>query len=122
MTLETTDRTSFPPVSGNAGDGALHKVASGAHAAVDRAAVAADQAARRAKPVIDRAAAYAHQAVDKAANVAGPTADWLGEQGENLVATRKKMVDGTCKYVSENPLKSVVFALIAGLVIGRIVR
>jgi ElaB/YqjD/DUF883 family membrane-anchored ribosome-binding protein len=122
MTLETTVRTSLPPATGNSGDGTVHKVASGAHAAVDRAAVAADQAARKAKPVIDRAADLAHRAVDRAANVAGPTADWLGEQGENLVATRKKLVDGTCEYVSENPLKSVAFALIAGLLIGRIVR
>lgn len=119
--MDTTVRTSLPPASGNSGD-ALHKAASSAHAAVDRAAVAADHAARKAKPVIDRAAELAHHAVDRAANVAGPTAEWLGEQGESLIATRKKLVDGTCKYVSENPLRSVAMALIAGLVIGRIVR
>jgi ElaB/YqjD/DUF883 family membrane-anchored ribosome-binding protein len=117
--LETNVPASFPPASGNSGDGALHKAASSAHAAVDRAA---DQAARKAKPVIDRAAELAHNAVDKAANAAAPTADWLEEQGENLAATRKKLVDGTSEYVSEHPLKSVAIALIAGLLIGRIFR
>ena len=123
--METTVRTPsspLPPATSPKGDGTLYKAASGAHAAVDRAAVAADEAARKAKPVIDRAAELAHQAVDKAAGAAAPTAEWLGEQGESLMATRKKLVDGTCKYVAENPLKSVALALIAGLVIGRIVR
>jgi ElaB/YqjD/DUF883 family membrane-anchored ribosome-binding protein len=89
---------------------------------VDRAAVAADQAARKAKPVIDRAADLAHHAVDKAAGVAAPTAEWLGEQGESLLATKKTLVDGTSKYVAENPFKSLAMALVAGFVIARIVR
>jgi ElaB/YqjD/DUF883 family membrane-anchored ribosome-binding protein len=122
--VDTTVRTPFPPASGNStkGDGLLHNAASTAHAAVDRAAGAADEAARKAMPVIDRAAELAHQAVDKAAGVAAPTAEWLGDQGESLRATRKMLVDGTCKYVSENPLKSLGIALVAGLLIGRIVR
>jgi len=113
-----------PPVSGNSskGDGTLNRAASNAHSAVDRAAVAADQAARKAKPVIDRAADLAHHAVDKAAGVAAPTAEWFGEQGESLLATQKKLVDGTSKYVAGNPLKSLAMALVAGFVIGRIVR
>ncbi len=122
--METTVRTPFPPTSGNSakGDGLLNKAATSAHAAVDRVAGAADEAARKAKPVIDRAADFAHHAVDKAADVAAPTAEWLGEQGESLMATPKKLVDGTCKYVAANPLKSVAIALVAGLLIGRIVR
>jgi ElaB/YqjD/DUF883 family membrane-anchored ribosome-binding protein len=122
--VETTARTPFPPTSGNSskGNGAVHKVASSAHAAVDRAAEAADDVARKAKPAIDRAAELAHYAVDKAADVAAPTAEWLGEQGDSLMASPKKLVDGTCKYVAANPLKSVAIALVAGLLIGRIVR
>src|SRR6185295_9159495 len=98
----------FPHNSGNSskGDGAVHKVATGAHAAVDRAAEAADDAARKVKPAIDRAAELAHYAVDKAADVAAPTAEWLGEQGESLMASPKKLVDGTCQYIVANPLKS----------------
>ena len=122
--METTVRTPFPPTSGNStkGDGALHKAATSAHAAVDRVAGAADDAARKAQPVIDRAAELAHYAVDKAADAAAPTAEWLGEQGESLMATPKKLVDGTCQYVAANPLRSVAIALVAGLLIGRIVR
>ena len=122
--METTVRTPFPPTSGNStkGDGALHRAATSAHAAVDRVAGAADDAARKAQPVIDRAAELAHYAVDKAADAAAPTAEWLGEQGENLMATPKKLVDGACKYVAANPLRSVAIALVAGLLIGRIVR
>jgi len=87
---------------------------------VDRAAEAADEAARKVKPVIDRAAELAHYAVDKTADVAAPTAEWLGEHGESLIASPKKLVDGTSRYVSANPLKSVAIALVAGLVIARI--
>ena len=122
--METTVRTPFPPTSGNTprGDGLVHKGATSAHAAVDRVAGAVDEAARKARPVIDRAAEFAHHAVDRAADVAMPTAEWLGEQGESLMAAPKKLVDGTCKYVAANPLKSVALALVAGLLIGRIVR
>jgi len=122
--VETIVRTPLPPAPGNStkGDGTLNRAASSAHAAVDRAVFAADEAARKAKPVIDRAAELAHHAVDKAADAAAPTAEWLGEQGESLMATRKKLVDGTSQYVAENPLKSVAIALAAGLLIGRIVR
>jgi len=122
--METTVRTPFPPTSGNSprGDGPLHKGATSVHAAVDRVAGAVDEAARKAKPVIDRAAEFAHHAVDRAADVAMPTAEWLGEQGESLMAAPKKLVDGTCKYVAANPLKSVALAIVAGLLIGRIIR
>jgi len=124
MTVETTARTPFPPSSGNSskGDGAVHRVATSAHAAVDRAAEAADEAARKVKPAIDRAAELAHYAVDKTADVAAPTAEWLGEHGESLIASPKKLVDGTSRYVSANPLKSVAIALVAGLLIARILR
>ncbi|HMH19877.1 MAG TPA: hypothetical protein VK572_17195 [Burkholderiales bacterium] len=122
--MDTTARTPLSPASGNSskGDGLLHATASSAHAAVDRVAGAADNAARKARPAIDRAAEFAHDAVDKAASVAAPTAEWLGEQGETLMATPKKLIDGTCEYVTAHPLKSVAIALAAGLLIGRIVR
>ena len=89
---------------------------------MDKVAGAADEAIRNAKPAIDRVAQAAHQAVDKAAGAAAPTAEWLGEQGENLKATQKKLIDDTCKYVAENPLKAVGIALAAGFLISRLVR
>jgi len=121
--VDTTARTpSHSSGNSSKGDGAVHKVASSAHAAVDRAAEAADDAARKVKPAIDRAAELAHYAVDKAADVATPTAEWLGERGESLIASPKKIVDGTRKYVEAHPLKSVAIALVAGLLIARVLR
>jgi hypothetical protein len=61
----------------------LNKAAAGVHGVVDKMAVAADDAVRKVKPAIDRVAQIAHQAVNKVADVAGPTADWLSEQGDS---------------------------------------
>ena len=108
--------TGFP----NAGEGAINKASSGAHAAVDTFADAADEATRKVKPKIDKVAAMAHDAVDKAADAAAQTADKLTARGESLNAAQKKLVADTCSYVSENPLKSVGIAVLAGFVLGRI--
>lgn len=72
------------------------------------------------EPVIARVAAMAHQAVDKAAVAATPTADWLAKRGGNLSATQKKLAEDACSYVSANPLKAVGIAVVAGLLLGRI--
>ena len=100
----------------------LTKTTAGAHAAVNTIADAADGAARKAKPAIDQVAAMAHQAVDKAAAYATPAADWLGEQGESLNATRKKAVTNTSAYIAENPLMSVGIAVLAGFLLSRMIR
>lgn len=106
--------------SGNS-ERSLHTASSTAHGAVNAVAGAAEEAARKAKPAIDRMAKMAHQAVDSAASAAAPTASWLGEQGQSLMATRKQLVDDTCKYVAANPLKSVGIAVVAGFVLSRII-
>ena len=108
-------------MSNNAED-TVNKASSNAHAAVNSIAGAADEAARHVKPAIDRVAAMAHQAVDKAAGAAGPTADWLAEQGECLSAAQKKLVDSTCNYVSEHPLKAIAMAVATGFLLSRLIR
>ena len=124
--MENTTRPNVPsnPGMSNPNDGAVNKVSASAHAAVNSlagaATGAADEAARRAKPAIDQVASMAHQAVDGAANVAAPAADWLAEQGDNINATQKKLVEDTCNYVSANPLKSVAIAVAAGFLLSRI--
>ena len=112
-----------PSTSGIAGnaEGSMGRASSSAHAAVDSMAAAADQAVRKASPAIDRVAQMAHQAVDKAAGAAAPAAEWLGQQGESLNATQRKLVDDTCKYVSANPLKSLGIAVLAGFLLSRII-
>jgi ElaB/YqjD/DUF883 family membrane-anchored ribosome-binding protein len=103
-------------------DGTLNKVSAGAHAAVDSIAGAASEASRNVKPAIDHVAEMAHRAVDKAAGAAAPTADWLADQGDSLNAAQKKLISDTCNYVSANPLQSVGIALVAGILISRMMR
>jgi ElaB/YqjD/DUF883 family membrane-anchored ribosome-binding protein len=79
-------------------------------------------AVSRAKPAIDHVAAKAHRAVDKAAGAAAPTVDWLTEQGESINASQKQLVADTRSYVSANPLKAVGMAVVAGVVLGRLIR
>jgi len=103
-------------------DDVLTKTTAGAHAAVNSIADAADVAARKAKPAIDQVAAMAHQVVDKAAASAAPAVDWLGQQGESLNATQKKLVTNTSAYIAANPLMSVGMAVLAGVLISRMIR
>ena len=103
-------------------DDVISKTTAGAHTAVNSIADAADAAARKAKPVIDKVAAMAHQAVDKAAASAAPAVDWMGEKGESLNATQKKLVKDSCAYIGANPLLSVGMAVLAGFLISRMVR
>ncbi len=103
-------------------DDVLTKTTAGAHAAVNSVANAADNAARKAKPAIDQVAAMAHQAVDRAAASAAPAIDWIGEQGECLNATQKKLVTNTSAYIAANPLMSVSVAVLAGFLISRMIR
>ena len=121
--METTTPLNTSSNSGmsNSFDGTLNKATSSAHAAVNSIAGAADEAARKAKPAIDRVAAVAHQAVDKAAGAAAPTAEWLTGHGESLKATQKKLVDDTCSFISDNPLKSIGIAVVAGFLLSRII-
>lgn len=106
----------------NPDDDVLTKTTAGAHVAVNSIADAADVAARKAKPAIDQVAAMAHNAVDKAVASAAPAVDWLGEQGECLHATQKKLVTDTSAYIAANPLMSVGMAVLAGFLISRLIR
>ena len=112
----------FPLGNNNAGDGAVGKVVAGAHGAVNAAARVADETVQKAKPVIDRVAEGAHQAVTKAAGVIAPTAEWLSEQKESLKTTQQKLLDDARQHVTASPLKTVLFALAAGMLIGRLLR
>lgn len=122
----TSSNTAFPAGSSatgpNGSEGTIGKAAASAHGAVDKAASAADEAVRKATPVINRVAESAHQAVNKAVDVAVPTAQWLDEKSGSLKATQEKMLTDARQYVAANPLKAVAAALVAGLLIGRILR
>ncbi len=64
----------------------------------------------------------AHQVVDKAAASAAPAVDWMGEQGESLNATQKKLVSDSSAYIAAHPLMSVGVGVLAGLFISRMIR
>lgn len=122
--MENTTFANPPTTFGNSppDDGLLTKTTTGAHSAVNATAEAVDSAARKVKPAIDQVANMAHHAVDKVAATAAPAVDWIGEQGESLSATQKKLVSDTCSYISANPLMSVGIAALAGFLISRMVR
>jgi hypothetical protein len=121
--MEITTRTNTPfPTGDGAADATLNKAAASSHGAVDKMAGAADEAVRNVKPAIDRVAQTAHQAVNKVAKVAGPTADWLSDQGDSLKASQRKMAADAGQYVSAHPWKSIGFALAAGFLISRFIR
>lgn len=122
--MENTTLAIPPNTYGNppSDDIVLNKTTAGAHAAVSSIADAADVAARKVKPAIEQVAAMAHQAVDKAAAATAPAVDWIGEQGESLNATQKKLVTDTSAYIAANPLMSVGVAVLAGFFISRMIR
>lgn len=118
--MESQKTTGFNSSTAQA-DSVVNKAALGAHSAVDRAIGAVDEAASKAKPAINRVADYAHSAVDKAAGVAAPAADWLDEHSQDLKATQEKLVAATADYMRANPFKALGIAVVAGVLIGRIV-
>ncbi len=122
--MENNARDNTPSNSGilHNSEDAVNKASLSAHAAVDSIAGAADEAATKAKPVIDQIAATAHQAVDRAAGAAAPAADWLTEQSKNIGTRQKQLVADTRDYVSANPLKAVGIAVVAGVVLGCLIR
>lgn len=122
MTTTPFEKTPSSSTMPGNGDGTLHNVSTGAHAALNSMAGAAEEAARNVKPAIDRVVAMAHQAVDKAAGVAAPTADWLAAKGEGLNATQKKLFEDSCSYVAANPLKTIGLALAAGFLLSRLAK
>lgn len=107
--------------SGTTADTTLNKAQQSAHSAVDRAANLADEAARRTKPAIDRVVGYAHEVVDKAAGAAAPAADWLDAHGQDWRETQERLMATTSEYVKANPWKSIGIAVVAGVLIGRMV-
>ncbi len=97
------------------GASAISHAAASTHAAID-------DAARKAQPAIDRVVEIAHEATDKVGSAGGQAANWLNERGEQIAVTQKKLLDGTCEYVSANPMKSIGMALVAGFLVSRIAR
>jgi ElaB/YqjD/DUF883 family membrane-anchored ribosome-binding protein len=118
MEATTRSNPSFPLDGANSAS-TVNRAAAGMNGAVDRMA---DSATQQVKPAIERAAQIAHQAVNKAADVAGPTAHWISEQGESLLAARLRAVEAGAATVRANPWKTVGIAVVAGFFLSRYLR
>lgn len=70
----------------------------------------------------ERMTSTAHNAIDKAADLKDQAAEWVSERTDQLGATQKKLVENTTRYVSDNPIKSLGFAVLAALVVGRLMK
>jgi len=82
----------------------------------------ADTAVAKAKPVIDRISTMASTAADKAYGMKTQAKDWVAEHGDQLSAKQKQLVDDAAGYISANPLKSIGVAVLAALVVGRLMK
>lgn len=98
---------------------------SGVEQVAARASTAAhntvDKVADAARPVVDRLASGAHATVDKLADAASSAVGALGEKGEQLKATRERVVGKVGGYVRENPFKSLGIAVLASFVLSRLI-
>ena len=121
MDNSTLSITPFSSVK-NLPDGLVNGVAASAHGAVDRLASSADAASRTVKPALERATQVAHDTVDKVAEVVRPPVAWLAQQGEKLQTTGRDAAVDARSYVVAHPWQSVIGALAAGFLVGRLTR
>jgi ElaB/YqjD/DUF883 family membrane-anchored ribosome-binding protein len=70
-----------------------------------------------AADTLDRAASAAHSAVDRAIGATAPAAQWL----DRKTRTQQQLYDTAAEYVSENPVKALAMAFVAGVLVGKII-
>ncbi len=91
---------------------------------VDTATVAAhgtiDTVSDAARPALDHLVSSAHGAVDRAGIAATHAAGSVGAKGDQLNASRKRMVDHAGGYVREHPVASLGMAVAAGYFLSRL--
>ena len=83
--------------------------------------IAAD-AVEQSRPVLERLSTKAHDAIDKAACMPGQAKEWMSEKSEYLTAKQKQLIDEASTYVSANPLKAIGIAVVAALIVGRLMK
>jgi len=97
----------------------VDRTANQAHRAVDEVA---SQAASKAGPAMDRAAQTVHDTVDKVVQAAGPAADWINANAEQLMQRQDELLESCRSYVRDRPLATIGIAVAAGYLIGRMGR
>lgn len=82
----------------------------------------AENAAAKAKPALERVTTMAHDAIDRAASMPSQAKDWIGARSDQMSAIQKKLVNDASSYVSANPLKAIGIAVVAALLVGRLMK
>jgi ElaB/YqjD/DUF883 family membrane-anchored ribosome-binding protein len=88
--------------------------------------------ASRRDPIVDRAASTAHDAVERVADRIGPavgrirsvaadTADTVNAKASDVGSMGDELVESARTYVRERPLAALGVAVLAGIVISRLV-
>jgi ElaB/YqjD/DUF883 family membrane-anchored ribosome-binding protein len=94
--------------------------------------MASNGEASRRDPIVDRAASTAHDAVERVADRVGPTvgrirsvasdtADAVNARAGEVGSISDEMVESARSYVRERPLAALGVAVLAGIVISRLV-
>ena len=79
-----------------------------------------DSLADAARPALDHVASGAHGAVDRVGNAAVHAAGALGDKGDQLNVSGKKLAERASLYVREHPLASLGIAAVSGYVLSRL--
>lgn len=82
----------------------------------------ADTAVAKVRPMMDRISTMASDAADKAYDMKSQAKDWLNTNADVVTAKQKEMIDDASKYISANPLKAIGIAVVAALVVGRLMK
>ncbi len=77
-------------------------------------------AANATDHVVHRMASGAHGAIDQAAGVAAQAAETVDEQGEELAALQVEWLDKSRAYVRDNPVKALGIAVVGGFLLSRL--
>ena len=78
------------------------------------------KAADAAASTVDRMASGAHAAVDKTADMAARAAETLGAKGEQLKDLQMRWLENGRAYIRDHPVKSLGIALVGGFLLSRL--
>jgi ElaB/YqjD/DUF883 family membrane-anchored ribosome-binding protein len=73
-----------------------------------------------ADPVVHRMASGAHEAIDRAAGVAAQAAEAVDEKGGELRALQVEWLDKSRAYIRDNPVKALGIAVVGGFLLSRL--
>ena len=79
-------------------------------------------ATRSIHDAVDQAASSAHAAIDKAVSAADFASAWLSERGDKVKTAPNELLEKSTDYVAAHPVKALVIALVAGVVLSKLAR